>query len=108
MRGASVRRAAENLRMHAKVSELLSAALLAMLLSCGTAYAESIPLIHAHGTLQVPVVINGKISLNFTIDSGATDVSIPATGFPRQADVQTSGRIRRNLAAISHSILASG
>jgi hypothetical protein len=67
--------------MHAKVSELSSAALLAMLLSCGAAHSESIPLVHAHGTLQVPVVINGKISLNFTIDSGATDVSIPATVF---------------------------
>jgi hypothetical protein len=67
--------------MRAKVSELSSVALLAMLLFCGAAYSESIPLVHAHGTLQVPVVINGKISLNFTIDSGATDVSIPATVF---------------------------
>jgi hypothetical protein len=67
--------------MQAKVSECSSAALLAMLLSCGAAHAESIPLIHAHGTLQVPVVINDRISLNFTIDSGATDVSIPATVF---------------------------
>jgi gag-polyprotein putative aspartyl protease/surface-adhesin protein E len=69
------------LRIHAKVSKSSSAALLAMLLFCGPAYSESIPLIHAHGTLQVPVVINGKISLNFTIDSGATDVSIPANVF---------------------------
>jgi len=61
--------------------KLSSAALLAMLLSCGAAYSESIPLIHAHGALQVPVVVNGKISLNFIIDSGATDVSIPATVF---------------------------
>jgi len=67
--------------MHAKVSEISSAALLATLLCCGAAYSESIPLIHAHGTLQVPAVINGKISLNFTIDSGATDVSIPASLF---------------------------
>ena len=67
--------------MRGRVSELSSAALLAMVLSCGAAYSESIPLIHAHGTLQVPVVINGKISLNFTIDSGATDVSIPANVF---------------------------
>jgi hypothetical protein len=72
----------ENLRLHAKVSESLSrVALWAMLLSCGAAYSESIPLIRAHGTLQVPAVINGKVSLNFTIDSGATDVSIPATVF---------------------------
>ena len=63
------------------MSELSSAALLAMLLSCGAANSESIPLIHAHGTLQVPVVINGKISLNFTIESGSTDVSIPAAVF---------------------------
>ena len=67
--------------MRAKVSEFSRAALLAMLLSCGAAYSESIPLIHAHGTLQVPVVINGKVSLDFTIDSGATDVSIPASVF---------------------------
>jgi hypothetical protein len=60
---------------------LSSAALLALLLSAGAAYSESVPLIHAHGTLEVPVVINGKISLNFTIDSGATDVSIPASVF---------------------------
>jgi len=67
--------------MHAKVSKLSSAALMALLLYGGAAYSESIPLIHAHGTLQVPVVVNGRISLNFTIDSGATDVSIPASVF---------------------------
>jgi hypothetical protein len=67
--------------MHTKMNELSSAALLAMLLSCGAARSESVPLIHAHGTLQVPVVINGKLSLYFTIDSGATDVSIPANVF---------------------------
>lgn len=52
-----------------------------MLLVAGAAYPESVPLIHEHGTLQVPVVINGGVSLNFTIDSGATDVSIPANVF---------------------------
>src|SRR3984885_8472356 len=52
-----------------------------MLLFAGAAHSESVPLIHAHGTLQVPVVINDKITLDFTIDSGATDVSIPATVF---------------------------
>jgi hypothetical protein len=68
-------------RLKCQWSPKASAALLAMLLSCGAAHPESIPLIHAHGTLQVPVVINGNITLNFTIDSGATDVSIPATVF---------------------------
>jgi clan AA aspartic protease (TIGR02281 family) len=71
----------KNLGMHAKVSKLSRAALSAMLLVYASAYSESIPLVHEHGTLQVPVVINGKISLNFTIDSGATDVSIPASVF---------------------------
>jgi clan AA aspartic protease (TIGR02281 family) len=67
--------------MHCKLSKLSSAALLIVLLCSGPAHSESVPLLHAHGTLQVPAVINGKISLNFTIDSGATDVSIPATVF---------------------------
>jgi clan AA aspartic protease (TIGR02281 family) len=66
------------LRMHFKLSDISIAALLPMLLLCGAAYPESIPLVHEHGTLQVPAIINGKISLNFTIDSGATDVCIPA------------------------------
>jgi clan AA aspartic protease (TIGR02281 family) len=68
-------------RVHSKVSHISSAALLATLFFCGAAYSESIPLVHEHGTLQVPVVINGKSSFNFTIDSGATDVSIPANVF---------------------------
>jgi clan AA aspartic protease (TIGR02281 family) len=63
------------------ISDVVRAVLLAMLLAGSAAYSESIPLVHEHGTLQVPVVINGKISLNFTIDSGATDVSIPANVF---------------------------
>ncbi len=67
--------------MSSKLSDISSAALLAMLLFCGAAYSESIPLVREHGTLQVPVVINGKILFDFTIDSGATDVSIPANVF---------------------------
>jgi clan AA aspartic protease (TIGR02281 family) len=55
--------------------------LLALLLVCGAAQAESIPLIREHGTFVVPVVINDKVTLNFTIDSGASDVSIPADVF---------------------------
>jgi clan AA aspartic protease (TIGR02281 family) len=55
--------------------------LLAMLLAPSLVQAESIPLIHESGTYQVPVLINDKISLNFTVDSGAADVSIPADVF---------------------------
>ena len=107
--------------MHFKVSDISIVALLAMLLFCGAAHSESIPLIHEQGTLQVPVIINGKISLHFTIDSGATDVSIPANVFfslTREGTVSPQdfldkraipigGRIHRILPAISHSILAS-
>jgi hypothetical protein len=38
----------------------------------------SVPLQKEGGTFTVPVLINGAIRLNFIIDSGATDVSIPA------------------------------
>jgi hypothetical protein len=55
--------------------------LLALLLACGAAQAESIPLIREHGTFVVPVVINDEITLNFTIDSRASDVSIPGDVF---------------------------
>ena len=55
--------------------------MLTLFLACGTAQAESIPLVREHGMFVVPVVINGKITLNFTIDSGASDVSIPADVF---------------------------
>jgi clan AA aspartic protease (TIGR02281 family) len=67
--------------MHSKLSDISTVALLAMLLFCSAAHSESIPLVYEHGTLQVPVIINGKISLNFTIDSGATDVCVPANVF---------------------------
>jgi clan AA aspartic protease (TIGR02281 family) len=39
--------------------------------------AEGIPLL-VEGGFVIPVLINGQITLNFTIDSGAADVSIPA------------------------------
>ena len=54
---------------------------LGLLLASDVAQAESIPLIREHGIFMVPVVINDKITLNFTIDSGAADVSIPADVF---------------------------
>jgi clan AA aspartic protease (TIGR02281 family) len=63
------------------IGRLFSAAWLTMLALSGAAYAESVSLLEDHGSLQVPVVINGKASFNFTIDSGATDVCIPANIF---------------------------
>lgn len=38
---------------------------------------DRIHLIESGGTFTVPVRLNGQFSLNFTIDSGAADVSIP-------------------------------
>ena len=37
-----------------------------------------ISMVLEHGTYTVPVVINGVLPLHFTVDSGATDVSIPS------------------------------
>jgi clan AA aspartic protease (TIGR02281 family) len=68
--------------MHPRLSNgILIIALLAILTFSGAAHSETIQLIREHGTMEVPVIINGKISLNFTIDSGATDVCIPANVF---------------------------
>jgi hypothetical protein len=45
------------------------------------AEAESVPLKSEGGTFVVPVLINDKITLDFTLDSGAADVSIPLDVF---------------------------
>ncbi len=47
---------------------------LALLLAYGSAQAESIRLISEHGTFVVGVVITDRITQNFTIDSGASDL----------------------------------
>jgi clan AA aspartic protease (TIGR02281 family) len=44
-------------------------------------YRVEVPLTKAGGTFVVPVEINGAITLDFTIDSGASDVSVPADVF---------------------------
>ena len=40
--------------------------------------AESVPLTREHGAFVLPVVMNGRITRNFMIDSGASDVTISA------------------------------
>jgi tetratricopeptide (TPR) repeat protein len=37
-----------------------------------------VPMVSNGGTFTVPVTINGQLTLNFIVDSGASDVSIPA------------------------------
>ena len=51
----------------------------------GTGYS-AIPMVGDGGTFKVPVTINGQLTLNFVVDSGASDVCIPAD------IVQTLGR----------------
>jgi clan AA aspartic protease (TIGR02281 family) len=43
--------------------------------------AAHIPLAHKGGILVAPVIINNAIKLDFLVDSGASDVSIPADVF---------------------------
>jgi clan AA aspartic protease (TIGR02281 family) len=38
----------------------------------------AIPMVSDRGTFKVPVTINGQLTLKFVVDSGASDVSIPA------------------------------
>jgi hypothetical protein len=47
----------------------------------GLACAETVQLKADHGTFVVPVVLNDRITLPFTLDSGAADVSIPEDVF---------------------------
>jgi clan AA aspartic protease (TIGR02281 family) len=44
----------------------------------GIGSATSVRLIRESGTFKVPVRINGVLELHFTVDSGASDVTIPA------------------------------
>jgi clan AA aspartic protease (TIGR02281 family) len=50
-------------------------------LTATRADAESIPLRREGGVLVLPVQVNDRITLDFTIDSGAADVVIPADVF---------------------------
>jgi hypothetical protein len=66
---------------------------LSLLTGGGVASAQSIPLKEQGGTFVIPVLINGQITLNFTIDSGAADVTIPAdvvTTLMRTGTIQKS------------------
>ena len=57
-------------------------------------FATSVPMNNDGGVYVVPVVVNGAITLDFVVDSGASDVSIPAdvvmtlmrTGTLKQSD----------------------
>jgi Putative peptidoglycan binding domain len=48
-----------------------------------TRFDNEIPLTNTNGTYTVPVLINGVLPLQFMVDSGAADVSLPADVFLR-------------------------
>ena len=43
-----------------------------------TRSAKTVPMVGEGGAFKVPVAINGQLTLDFIVDSGAADVSIPA------------------------------
>jgi gag-polyprotein putative aspartyl protease len=51
------------------------------LLLTRSACAETVELVREHGVYMVPVQINGAITLPFVLDSGASEVAIPADVF---------------------------
>ena len=64
-----------------RIETLFSATLLYVFALCAAAHSDSVPLVNEHGSLRVRAVINDEASFNFTIDSGAADVCIPANIF---------------------------
>jgi Aspartyl protease len=66
--------------------------------------ATVVPMVSEGGTFVVPVKINDQITLNFIVDSGASDVAVPAdvvstlvrTGTITDADRQVSAGRRRS------------
>jgi hypothetical protein len=51
-----------------------------------------VPLKTAGGVFVVPVEINGTVTLDFAIDSGASDVNVPADVF---STLKRAGTIKR-------------
>lgn len=80
--------------------------LVPILVFATSVYAESVPLKREGGTYVVPVLINGKITLDFTVDSGAADVSIPADVFSTM--VRTKTVAQSDLMGTQVYVLADG
>jgi gag-polyprotein putative aspartyl protease len=67
--------------MSAVAKSLVFSGILLAVVVPHTAYPDVIPLKSEGGTFVVPVLINDKLTLDFTLDSGAADVSIPLDVF---------------------------
>ena len=61
----------------AKIASVLLVGMLSITAVRLTSAGETVPLTKEGGTLIVPVIINDSMKLGFTIDTGASDVSIP-------------------------------
>lgn len=81
------------MRRYAKLFAATLTASLILVALAGVAVAGplEIPLKKEGGTFVVPVQINGAITLEFTVDSGAADVSVPADVF---STLRRTGTIR--------------
>ena len=67
---------------------------------------DEVALVQTHGIFEIPVRINGAITLNFILDSGASDVQIPFDVFSTLVRANT---IRENdLIGESTYVLADG
>ena len=52
-----------------------------VVLTARCVHAEAIPLQYSHGAYMVSVQINGKMTIPFILDTGASDTAIPADVF---------------------------
>lgn len=80
--------------------------LLALIFLSWKAYSESVPLVREGGAYLISVTINNKIPLNFTLDSGAADVCIPADVYSTLKRMQTIGK--EDLLDVQTYVLADG
>ena len=61
-----------------------------------TAQGREVAMVRKGGTYAVPVQINGAITLDFLLDSGATDVSIPSDVFTTLVELRNNHRGRHH------------
>ena len=89
------------MRCAQSVKRNLVAGVFFLALAMQPAVSESIPLEQLHGIYTVPVRINDVITIPFIVDSGASDVVIPAdvfstllrTGAVSQADFKGTAKV---------------
>jgi predicted aspartyl protease len=74
---------------------------------------EAVALVSDNGVLRVPVIINGSLALHFVVDSGASDVTIPAdvvrtmirSGTLDRSDILGTNRVRLADGSVKSSMI---